>query len=106
MSDDTATFKVGDRVNGDGDPGVILAVHGGYAWVAFDRDVEPTTDNLHNLTLIPPAPVAVSWRNVYGHGPDIIHRSRMAADAGRASNRLGVIVGYGDGTYKLEVVDQ
>jgi hypothetical protein len=105
----TVTFKVGDRVThaSKGGAGVVIAAHRDRVAVWWDER-EPSWPLASDLTLIPPAPVAVSWRNVYPQRCGFDYDSRKGADqwAGDLNGRLGLIVGYSDGTYKLEVIDQ
>ena len=98
------TIKVGDRVRcDDGCVGIVLALHGPDAWVDIDDDLGPTTYDADRLTLLPPVPVAVSWCNVYPWRLAVVDNSREDADEAADDSRLGVIVGYNDGTYTLEV---
>lgn len=107
-------IKVGDRVSvrrvsvrGSGVTcGDVAALLGAYAWVDREDGAGPITLRADMLTVIPPAPVACLWRNVFPWRLSTHYYSRATADACASSDRLGVVVGYSDGTYNLEVIDQ
>lgn len=104
---DVTTFKVGDRVThaSKGGAGKVIAAYDDRVAVWWDER-EPSWPLASAVTLIPPAPVACLWRNVFPWRLSTHYYSRATADACASSDRLGVVVGYSDSTYKLEVVDQ
>ena len=76
-----STIKAGDRVRDEQARGTVIAVRAGKAWVMWDGEQDPITENMSALRLVPPFEPVERWVSITSDGEPYqdIYRTQAAA---------------------------